>query len=171
MDRQRNSTGQQCTAWHHFLPLTCDPNPAGLLVFFRCSSAASLSPVHVSTYCSTRPTQLDTPAVETFKSVLLILIDFSVKGQWVVEFTTGIYGDFLQHFQSKKIVARLKSILIHLIYSFIIIHFIFLTEERRGKHSAGKVTTVATLRALLWDNRRKTNKRPNTPRHVIKRDI
>lgn len=119
MDRQRNSTGQQCTAWHHFLPLTCDPNPAGLLVFFRCSSAASLSPVHVSTYCSTRPTQLDTPAVETFKSVLLILIDFSVKGQWVVEFTTGIYGDFFTTLSEQNDCCKTQK---HLNSSYILLY-------------------------------------------------
>lgn len=63
---QTNSTGQQCTAWHHFLPLTHGPNPAGPPAFFRCRTAALLSPLHVSTYRYSRPAQLDINSMETF---------------------------------------------------------------------------------------------------------
>lgn len=63
---QTNSTGQQCTAWHHFLPLTRGPNPAGPPAFFRCRTAAILSPLQVSTYRYSRPAQLDTNSMEMF---------------------------------------------------------------------------------------------------------
>lgn len=72
---QRNSTGQQCTAWHHFLPLTRSPNPASPPAFFRCSTAAILSPLQVSTYSNWRPAQLDTNSMEMFNLSSCLLIE------------------------------------------------------------------------------------------------
>lgn len=61
---QTNSAGQQCTAWHHFLPLTRGPNPAGPPAFFRWCTAAILNPfLQVSTYRHSRPAQPDSTDV------------------------------------------------------------------------------------------------------------
>lgn len=57
---QTNSTGQQCTAWRHFLPVTRGSNPAGPPAFFRCRTAAILSPLQARTWRYWRLAQRDT---------------------------------------------------------------------------------------------------------------
>lgn len=44
---QTNSSGQQRTAWHHFLPLTRGPNPAGIFQVPHSSHSLAFTSQHV----------------------------------------------------------------------------------------------------------------------------
>lgn len=44
---QTNSSGQQRTAWHHFLPLTRGPNPAGIFQVLHSSHSQAFTSQHV----------------------------------------------------------------------------------------------------------------------------